>query len=483
MKLRILMALGLVSALGAQTPAPVQNIPPIQSGDIVITGGQLFNSVRDTLVPNTGIIVRQGIFLEVGSNLTGRDVSAAQVIRLDNNQTILPGFFDLHAHYAVDLFGGGQAGRIDEYTTNPLIFLGNGVTSTFPAGEVDPEGMMAARRRIERGEQIGPRIMSSGPYFGSARGSKWQGITPEQVRKDVDEWAARGAMGFKAKGIQGPQLFALIDQAHRYGLTVTGHLDSGSRGSVNPRDAIYMGIDRIEHFMGGDAIVNTAGAYTSLEKLDVARPEVDAIIQLYLKRNVYYDATVSTYAHWYKDKDPRLFPPGNDEMSYLTPHAREIVEARLPGRQDNQQFKRIYEVKLKEIKRFYDAGGGRLITLGTDHPSWGEFFSGFCSHRELHAFVLAGIPPAGALKIATINGARAMGLGDKLGTIEAGKLADLIVIGGNPLTDITKTRNVERVMVRGQLYDAKKLLEQARGTFGPKTAADDDWWKGNVRLK
>jgi imidazolonepropionase-like amidohydrolase len=483
MKLHILVALGLATLVGGrvQGPAPIQNTPPIQATDIILTGGQLFDSVRDTLVPNTGIIVRQGIFLEVGATLGGRDLSAAQIIRLDNDQTILPGFFDLHAHYAVDLFG---AGRIDEYTTNPLIFLGNGVTSTFPAGEVDPEGMMAARRRIERAEQIGPRIMSSGPYFGTSRpGWKSEAETPEQIRKEVDEWAARGVRGFKAKGIQGPQLFALIDQAHRYGLTVTGHLDSGSRSSVNPRDAIYMGIDRVEHFMGGDAIVSTAGAYTSLEKLDVTRPEVDAIIQLYLKRNVYYDATVSTYAHWYKDKDLRLFPPGNDEMSFLTPHARAIVQEALPRRQDNQQFKRIYEVKLKEIKRFYDAGGGRLITLGTDHPSWGEFFSGFCAHRELQAFVLAGLPPQAALKIATINGAHAMGMGDKLGTIEAGKLADLVVIRGNPLTDITTTRRVERVMVRGQLYDAKKLLEQAKGTFGPKTAADDDWWKGNVRLR
>jgi imidazolonepropionase-like amidohydrolase len=483
MSLRLLLALALVSLFGAQAPAPIQNIPPLQAGDIVITGGQLFDGVRDTLVPNTGIIVRQGIFLEVGSNLTSRDLAAAMVVRLADDQTILPGFFDLHAHYAVDLFGGGQAGRIDEYTTNPLIFLGNGVTSTFPAGEVDPEGMMAARRRIERGEQIGPRIMSSGPYFGSARGAKWQGVTPEQVRKDVDEWAARGAMGFKAKGIQAPQLLALIEQAHRYGLTVTGHLDSGSRGSVNPRDAIYMGIDRIEHFVGGDAIVNTTGAYNSLEKLDVTRPEVDAIIQLYVKRNVFYDATVSTYAHWYKDKDPRLFAGSAEELSYLTPHAREIVEAALATRRDTPQFKNIYETKLKEIKRFNDAGGGRLITLGTDHPSWGEFFSGFCSHRELKAFVIAGIPPAAALKIATINGARAMGMGDKLGTIEAGKLADLSIVRGNPLADIANARNVERVMVRGQIYDAKKLLEQAKGTMGPKTAADDDWWKGNIRLK
>src|ERR1043165_3200308 len=68
----------------------------IQAGDIVITGGQLFDGVRDTLVPNTGIIVRHGVFLAVGASLAGRDLGPAQVIRLEANQTVLPGLFDLH---------------------------------------------------------------------------------------------------------------------------------------------------------------------------------------------------------------------------------------------------------------------------------------------------------------------------------------------------------------------------------------------------
>lgn len=480
---RLLAALGLLALVGA-TPAAVQSPAPtqaLQSGDIVITGGRLFDAVGDTLRPNTGIVIRRGLLMEVGANLAGRDVSAAQVVRLADDETVMPGLFDLHAHYAVDLFG---AGRVDEYTANPLIFLGNGVTSTFPAGEIDPEGMMAARRRIERGESIGPRIMSSGPYFGSARpGWKTADETPDQIRKEVDEWAARGVMGFKAKGIQPAQLEALIAEAHRYGLTVTGHLDSGFRNSVNPRDAIGMGIDRIEHFMGGDAIVGTAGAYTSLESLDVTRPEVGKIIDLYRARRVFFDATLSTYGAWYADKDTRVYTPWTDEMAMLTPRAREVVEGALKTRRSNEQFHRIYDVKLKEIKRFYDAGGSALITSGTDMPSWGEFFSGFSTHRELQAFVVAGIPPAAALKFATINAAHAMGVSDKLGTVEAGKFADLAIVRGNPLVDISTTHNVTRVMVRGQIYDAKQLLDKAKGTLGPKTAADDDWWKGNVRFK
>jgi imidazolonepropionase-like amidohydrolase len=171
-----------------------------------------------------------------------------------------------------------------------------------------------------------------------------------------------------------------------------------------------------------------------------------------------------------------------DEQSFLTPHAREVANSRLP-RKPNLQFKAIYETKLKEIKRFYDAGGGRLITVGTDHPSWGEFLSGFGSHREVQALVLAGIPPAAVLKMATINGARAMGLSSQLGTIEAGKLADLFVVRGNPLQDITNTRNVRLVMTRGQLYDSAELFASAKGKMGPATAADDDWWKGRLRFR
>jgi imidazolonepropionase-like amidohydrolase len=467
----VVLAAALAAAPAAQSR--------LQAGDIVIVGGNLFDSVRDTTVPNTGLVVRNGVLLEVGASLDGRDLSAATVVRLNADEYVLPGLFDLHAHYAVDLFGEG---RVDEYTANPLVFLGNGVTSTFPAGEVDPEGMMATRRRIERGEQIGPRILSSGPYFGTARpGWKAAEETPEQIRKEVDTWAARGVLGFKAKGIQPPQLFALIDEAHRYGLTVTGHLDSGFRNSVNPRDAIDMGIDRIEHFMGGDAISGDKAAYSSLEALDVDRPEVQKTIEQYLRRHVYYDATVTAYGYWYDPKDARVFTKWDDEMSYLTPYAREVAQSHLP-RRPNEQFHRIYDVKLKEVKKFYDAGGAKLITVGTDHPSWGEYLSGFGSHRELLAFVLAGIPPAAAVKMATINAAHAFGLSDRLGTIEAGKLADLFVVRGNPLEDIRHTHDVERVMVRGQLYDARALLNQAKGTLGPKTPADDDWWKGNKRF-
>lgn len=472
----MLLALSAVLLALAST-STTQQPPPLLPGDIVFRGGLLFDAVGDRAVPNTGIVVRNGTLLEVGATLDDRDLGPARVVQLEPQETVLPGLFDLHAHYAMDLFGDG---RIDETDGNPVIFLANGVTSTFPGGEVNPEEMRLLREQIDSGRRPGPRIYNSGPYFGTARpGWSRAGMTPEQVRRDVDEWAAKGARGFKAKGIRAEHLQPLIDQAHRHGLTVTAHLDSGFRNSVNPRDAILMGIDRIEHFMGGDAISADRPAYASLEALDVSRPEVKATFQLYLRHNVYYDATVSAYGYWAR-KDPEVFTSWMDEKDFFTPHARRAIESRLP-RRVMEQFERIYWVKRKEIEAFYTAGGGRLITLGTDHPSWGEYLSGFGAHRELHVLALAGIPPADVLKIGTINGARALNVASTLGTLEAGKLADLFIVRGNPLEDIRHTRNVRWVMKSGTLHSAAELLESVKGKMGPASAADEPRWRPQAR--
>lgn len=445
----------------------------LQPGDIVFRGGLIFDAVGDSAIPNSGLVVRNGLILEVQADLTSRDLAPARVVDLQPSDCLLPGIFDLHAHYAMDLFG---AGRVDEHEVNPVVFLANGVTSTFPAGEVDPDDMRTARERIDSGLQVGPRIYNSGPYFGTARpGWNNSAMTPERIRAEVDEWAAKGARGFKAKGIRLDHLTALISQAHTHGLTVTAHLDSGFRNSVNPKTAILLGIDRIEHFMGGDAIASDRPAYSSLEALDVTRQEMKAVFSLYIQHRVFYDATISAYGYW-AGKDPEVYTYWINEMDFLTSHAREEVQKRLP-RQPMTQFEKIYWVKRKEVKAFYDAGGGPLITLGTDHPSWGEFLSGFGSHRELHVLVLSGIPPAAALKMATINGARALNVDSKLGTLEAGKFADLFVVRGNPLEDIRNTRNVRFVMKAGQLYDAAELRASVKGKLGPTRAEEDAKWK------
>jgi imidazolonepropionase-like amidohydrolase len=147
----------------------------------------------------------------------------------------------------------------------------------------------------------------------------------------------------------------------------------------------------------------------------------------------------------------------------------------------NQQFENIYWTKRKEVKAFYDAGGADLITLGTDHPSWGEYFTPFSVHRELQSLSLSGIPNAAVLRIATINSARAMGLGDRLGSIEVGKFADLVVVRGDPLADIRRTRQPRVVVKAGRVYDPAALMKSVEGKIGPASAADTAAWAPTPR--
>ncbi|MSR07890.1 MAG: amidohydrolase [Gemmatimonadetes bacterium] len=453
-------ALAAAASFGASAAAAQEN------GTVVVRGGWLFDGVRDARVRNPGLVVRGGVIIKIAAP-TEADLAGAQVVEVADGETILPGFIDVHGHYSMSLVGR----RRDEVGLYSVVFLANGVTTTFPAGEFQPEEMIALRDRVERGEQPGPRIFSSGPYYGTARAGWRQDLTADSIRKDIDYWVSRGMKSIKAKGPSATHLPVIIERAHFHGITVSGHLESGRNNSVNPRDAILMGIDRIDHFMGGDAMPPTRSAYESVVLEDVNSPEMKAIYKMFIDYRVFYNTTLSTYGHVANPDE--VFDYWFDEPSLLTPYVRQI-EALNPNllRPYSEQFRFIYVKKQAEIKAFYDAGGGPWITLATDAPSNGLRFSGFNAHREVHALVRSGIPPAGALKIATINGARALGVSDKLGSIEPKKFADLFVVVGDPLTDIRATRNVRVVMRGGHVYDAKALLESVKGKLGPASAEE-----------
>ncbi len=462
-------------AIAVSLLGPARAAAQTQTHDLVILGGWLFTSTDTVRIHNPGILIRSGKFEQVGGSLSGVK-PGADTIRLTDDETITPGLFDLHAHYHMQLFGRG---RVDETRAYPSLFLANGVTATWPAGEMNADSMRALRIRIDRGLEPGPRLLNSGPYFGTARPGWPRNISVDSIYAEVDHWAELGVRAFKAKGITAYQLEALIDRAHQHGLTVAGHLGSGYRGTVNPRDAILMGIDRVEHFMGGDAYPATRSAYASLENFTDSTfhsPAYKRIFQLYIQHHVYYDATISAYGYYGK-RDPRVFTYFTDEKRFLTPYTRKRVDAK--GRPPvMEQFEKIYWAKQKEIKAFYDAGGGNLITLGTDHPSHGEYLTPFAVHRELLTFVLSGIPPYAALRFATINAAHAMGLGDKLGSIETGKWADAVIVHGNPLADIRNMRFPRYVIKAGIVYDPEKLTNSVVGTIGPLTPADTIHWLG-----
>ncbi len=471
--------------------AQLTGSPEAGAGTVVVRGGWLWDGITDDRVRNTGIVIDNRKFMEVGANLARRDLSAAQVIDLNDDQTIMPGMFDLHAHYNLNLVGGG---RTDEPNYMGVIWLANGVTSTFPAGEYDPDRMLQARRSIDSGRQIGARIFSSGPYWGTGRCDDanssedtcpaWPAdITPEQIRAEVDYWAERGMKSLKLKQATPQQMRILIEYAHRRGLTTTSHLQMENfRLEVHPRDAILMGLDRIEHSIA-------AVEEIMLDEIQVGDQALIDLFDLVIEHNVYIDPTMRQYC------GPTLArmgvaQPWTDQERFYTPYLQERRRQQQAQRRQQPQRPqqpiprpdgslRDYDPfcahKIPELKAFYEHGGAHLITIGTDAPN---NLGGFAYHRDLetHADVV-GIPPVDVLREATINGARALRVDDILGTIEPGKLADLVILDGNPLQRIRDSRNVRIVIKAGEVFEAADLLKKVEGRIGPGSEGEEPAWR------
>lgn len=464
--LRALLIILLVTPAGAYA----QWSEP-SADSIIVRGGWLFDGLSDSRRPNTGIVIRDGVFAEVDAELTDSVLSGANVLDLSDSETILPGMIDLHAHYNFDLVDNGRA---EEVVYNGIIFLANGVTSTWSAGEYFPERVIRQRELIDAGEATGPRLFASGPYFGGFRCEynvatadddciAWPNdISEAEIRAEVDYWAAQGVVSIKIKQATPGEAKILIEQAHKHGMTATAHLADYEGGyDVHPRDAILMGLDRLEHQL----TLGSGGPGSA---------DMQQMIDLMIEHQVHYDANLQMYgsARLRKQLGPDM--TWTDEAKYFTPYARALLEQR--GEPPPESEVAEFDQRLRELYELYRQGGGNLLVIGTDEPVYTTLLPGFAFHRELMAMVHAGLPPVAVLKAATINGANALGIGDKLGSVEKGKLADLFVVSGNPLDDIKATRNIRHVIKAGTIFDPAKLLESAAGKIGPAGPdAHADW--------
>lgn len=455
----------LASSATAQWAEPSAN-------EVIVRGGWLFDGISDTRRQNTGIVIRDGKFAEIDADLQEQVLAGANVIDLTDADTILPGMIDLHAHYNFDLV---DVGRTEEVIYNGVIFLANGVTSTWSAGEYYPDRVIAQRDLVDAGESVGPRLFASGPYFGGFRCeysvktaaddcAAWPNdITEEEIRDEVDYWAEQGVISIKIKQATPGEAMILIDQAHKNGMTTTGHLGNyEGEWDVSIRDAILMGIDRIEHRL----TLGSGGPRSA---------DMQQMIDMFLKHEIYYDANLQMYGGINLRSELGDAMVWTDEAKYFTPYARALLEKRGPPGPESGEAE--FTQRVLELKSLYEAGGEHLLVVGTDEPVYTSLLPGFAFHRELLAMVYAGLPPVAVLKAATINGANSLNIGDQLGSIEVGKLADLYVVNGNPLEDIKTARNVTLVVKAGGVYDPEALLKSAEGKIGPSGPDDHADWE------
>jgi imidazolonepropionase-like amidohydrolase len=447
-----------------------------QEGQLIIRGGWLFDSVSDERRPNLGLVIHDGKIVEVDADVRQQELSTAKVINLAETDTILPGMLDLHAHYNLDLV---DSGRVEEVVYNGIVFLANGVTSTWSAGEYYPERVIAQRDRIDAGDSIGPRLFASGPYFGAFRCEynigtaaddcvAWPNdITEEEIRQEVNAWAEQGVVSIKIKQATPSEMKILIEQAHKHGMTTAAHLANYDwEYDVELRDAILMGLDRVEHQL----TLGSGGPDSA---------EMPQIIDLMLAHEVYYDANLQMYGGINERRAHASEMSWVDEAKYFTPYAQDLLVKR--GEPAPESDDAEFTQRVLELKSLFDAGGAHLLIVGTDEPVYTNLLPGFAYHRELLAMTYAGIPPAAVLKAATINGARALGVDARLGSIEVGKLADLYVVRGNPLDDIKVARDIRFVFRDGAAYDPAELLQSAEGKIGPAGPDDHADWELVIR--
>jgi len=229
-----------------------------------------------------------------------------------------------------------------------------------------------------------------------------------------------------------------------------------------------MGMDRIEHQLT-----------LALGRDDPRSTQMNEMVDLVIKHQVYYGPNLQMYGGINLRNAHPTEMTWTDESKYFTPYTQaRLLKRGIPSPESEQKE---YDQRTIELRALYDAGGKHLLVVGTDEPVYTNMLPGFAYHRELLAMTYAGLPPIDVLKAATINGAMALGVADRLGSLESGKSADLLVVKGNPLDDIKTARNIRLVMKAGQIHDPENLLRSAEGKIGPAGPTDHAGWAFQVK--
>jgi imidazolonepropionase-like amidohydrolase len=353
----------------------------------------------------------------------------------------------------------------------PKLYLASGVTTIRTTGSINPYTEVNVKAQIERGEVPGPRMHISGPYITGPDQfvERIHVTTPEEARRVVEYWAEEGATWCKVyAGISRRELAAVVEAAHRKGVKVTGHLCS-----VGYREAIDIGIDALEHGYTANSEWDPnkkpdecpSTLRQTLLGLDIASEPVQATIRAIVAKNVPMTSTLSVSESSLPNRPPleqrtldAMIPAVREE--YLTNRAR-AAEA-----QGGEASLKIFRKQMEFERSFVKAGG--VLGAGVDPTGNGGALPGYGDQRNFELLVEAGFTPVEAVQIMSANGARVLGQFDRLGSVTAGKIADLVVINGDPVTNAADIKKVTIVFKDGVGYDSAKLIEAVKATVGQR---------------
>ena len=365
-----------------------------------------------------------------------------EVERVDaSGQFLIPGLMDMHIH----LQGGrGRGGPDTQAGVRALHgFLYSGITSVFDAGN-NPDYILGLRAQERAGEIVAPRIFATGGLVttpgghGGGRGATLVDRWPEDITK-LDEHIAREPdmvkITFDEHGWGTRPLIPLLDPAlmakvgayfNEHGIRTTVHISHEFRA----RQAIEAGINTLAHPIIQGPISEGFALLTASTKTPmVSTLTIGEGYSRLVEHPEFLDTPI------YRD----VYEPEVIERLKTT------VRDQYAARAWTTWMKVMTPVAQENLRQIVEAGG--VIVLGSDQSS------GPASHRELELMVAGGIPPLEAIRIATLNAAIFMGMERDLGSIEAGKLADLVLLGANPLENISNAQRISRVIKGGLLVD------------------------------
>lgn len=462
-------ALTLVLALVAQRPdsftAGVREYITVDTSLVALTHVLLIDGTGAAPKPQQTVVIRNGKIEAVGPVGSVQIPAGAKVMDLSGS-TLIPGLVGMHDH----LFYTAAGGRaVQMGYTGPRLYLGSGVTTIRTTGSRSAYAEINLKDAVDHGFVPGPRIHITAPYITGSQGGGAMAIvaTPEAARRFVAYWGAEGATWIKAyTDIGRAELGAAIQEAHKHGMKVTGHLCS-----VSFQEAVGLGIDNLEHGM------LTASDFDASKKVDVcpvtlmtsmgsADPNgsvAQATIRTMIQKGVSMTSTLAVYEPFVANrptKDARTLQAMDPEVREAYLRQRQQIDSSGTGWVPLNAFK-----SAMAFDRAFVAAGGTLAA-GVDPTGIGGALAGFGDQRNYELFIEAGFTPAQAVQIMTANGAKILGVTRTLGTVEAGKLADLVVLQGDLTADPAVIRSPTIVFKDGVGYDSAKLIASVQGRVG-----------------
>ena len=458
----------VASAQSAATLTPqVRNFVAVGDSVVALTNVSIIDGTGSAPKTDQTIVIRGNRIAELGPAASVRVPAGARVMQLAGS-TVIPGLVGMHDH----LFYTAAGGRAVQMSfTGPRLYLGSGVTTIRTTGGRSPYAEINTKEAIDAGRVPGPRVHLTAPYItggtGGSAGSMAEINSPDAARRFVAYWAQEGVEWIKAyTDIRSAELKAAIDEAHKRGLKVTGHLCS-----VSFREAVDLGIDNLEHGMLTDTDFDPQKKpdvcpSNSLMRVAVASLTSDtakSVIQKMVAKGVGMTSTLAVFEPFFANR------PTEDERT-LEAMSPEVRTAYLNVRNniDTASSPMFTAPMLKNAmafeKAFVDAGG--RLAAGVDPTGFGGALAGFGDQRNYELLIEAGFTPAQTIQIMSANGAKILGVYDKLGSIERGKLADLVVLDGNLVSDPSVIRKVTTVFKDGVGYDSAKLIAAVKGRVG-----------------